>query len=61
MNSEEKSLLLFRLIGVIVVFLVIFFGSGIFIPSPSYNIYIRAFEFFTAVVGAGLYWIGSKK
>lgn len=61
MNSNEKYKELFRLVGVAVVFLVIFFCAGIFIPSPSYNIYIRAFEFFTAVVGAGLYWIGSKK
>ncbi len=44
----------------LVVFAVIFWGFSLVIASPTYNVYVEAIKFLTAVIGAGCYWIGSN-
>ena len=50
-----------RAIISIVVFVVIFWGSGFVIGWREFNVYVQAIEFLAAVIGAGCYWIGSNK
>lgn len=49
-----------RAIISVVVFAVIYLGSGFIIDWHEYDVYVKAIEFLAAVVGAGCYWIGSK-
>jgi len=50
-----------RAIISIVVFAIIYWGSDVVIGWREYNVYIKAIEFLSAVIGAGCYWIGSNK
>lgn len=50
-----------RIIISIVVFVVIYWGSGFVIGWREFNVYVQAIEFLAAVIGAGCYWIGSNK
>ena len=50
-----------RAIISIVVFVVIYWGSGFVIGWREFNVYVQAIEFLAAVIGAGCYWIGSNK
>ncbi|MCM1148934.1 MAG: hypothetical protein NC319_02445 [Butyricicoccus sp.] len=50
-----------RAIISIVVFAIIYWGSGFVIGWREYNVYIKAIEFLSAVIGAGCYWTGSNK
>lgn len=50
-----------RAIISLVVFAVIYLGSEFVIGSSAYNVYVKAIEFLSAVVGAGCYWIGSNQ
>ena len=44
----------------LVVFAVIYYGSGFVIGWIAYDMYLRAVEFLAAVLGAGCFWIGSR-
>ena len=50
-----------RAIISIVVFVVIYWGSGFVIGWREFNVYVQAIEFLAAVIGAGCYWIGGNK
>ena len=50
-----------RAILSIVVFAVIYWGSDFVIGWREFNLYVKAIAFLAAVIGAGCYWIGSKK
>ncbi len=46
----------------VIVFAVIFFLSGFIIGYWTvYDVQVKAIEFLAAVIGAGCYWIGSRK
>lgn len=45
----------------IVLFAVIFYGADFVLQTPLYDINIEAVKFLSAVVGAGCYWIGSRR
>lgn len=44
-----------------VIFAVIYLGSEFVIGNSVYDVYVKAIEFLSAVVGAGCYWIGSNR
>lgn len=50
-----------RAIISIVIFAVIYCGSGFVIGWREFNVYVQAIEFLAAVIGAGCYWVGSNK
>ena len=45
----------------IVLFAVIFYCADFVLQMPPYDINIEAIKFFSAVIGAGCYWIGSRR
>ncbi len=50
-----------RTILSVVVFAIIHWSSDFVIGWREFNVYVKAIEFLAAVIGAGCYWIGSKK
>lgn len=50
-----------RTILSVVVFAIIYWSSDFVIGWREFNVYVKAIEFLAAVIGAGCYWIGSKK
>ena len=56
MNSSIKRALIS-----LAVFTVIFALSDALISYKSYDVYVEAIRFLTAVIGAGCYYIGSNK
>lgn len=60
-NKKITKEVMQRAILSIVVFAIIYWGSGFVIGWREFNVYIKAIEFLAAVIGAGCYWIGSKK
>ena len=45
----------------IVLFAVIFYCADFVLQMPPYDINIEAIKFLSAVIGAGCYWIGSRR
>lgn len=52
--------LVMRGVITIVVFLVLYFLLPLLLQYKNYDVYTQAICIFAAVVGAGLYWVGSN-
>ena len=50
-----------RVVITIVVFFVLYFFLPLLVQYKSYDVYVEAICILAAVVGAGLYWVGSNK
>lgn len=56
MKDESKRALISAFI-----FVLLFLSFKIFVRSSSYNVEMEAIRFFSAVLGTGFYWVGSRK
>ena len=56
MNTKIK-----RAIISVIVFVVIYFLTGVIIRWSNYDMYLEALKVLTAVIGAGCYWVGSNE
>lgn len=53
--------LVMRIAITIIVFFVLYFFLPLLLQYKSYDVYVRAICVLAAVVGAGLYWVGSAR
>ncbi|MBQ4040315.1 MAG: hypothetical protein IJC91_04175, partial [Oscillospiraceae bacterium] len=69
-NSINKNLtkecyctkeLVMRVVITVVVFFVLYFFLPLLLQYKGYDVYVQAICILAAVVGAGLYWVGSNK
>lgn len=49
-----------RIVVTIAVFFVLYFFLPVLLQYKSYDVYVRSVCILAAVVGAGLYWVGSN-
>ncbi len=50
-----------RVLTALTVFAVIFWGGPVLMQYDIYDVYVEAVRLLTAVLGAGLYWAGSRE
>lgn len=50
-----------RAIISVVLFVAIYFISGLLVKNPSYDMYVQTLKVLASVIGAGSYWIGSNE
>ena len=53
--------LIMRIVITIVVFFVVYFIFPLLLQYTGYDVYVQAIRILAAVVGAGLYWVGSNQ
>lgn len=53
--------IIMRIVIAIVIFFVLYFFLPLLLQYNSYDVYVQAICILAAVVGAGLYWVGSNK